>query len=131
MDYETFLTAYRHIIAESLNLLKPDRFACFVVSDIRDAAGYYRNFPADTIAAFREAGAELYNEAILVTMLGSLPIRVNRQFEVYRKLGRTHQNVLVFVKGNPAAATKACGPVEVVDIAEQFGEVLNAAASSN
>jgi ParB-like chromosome segregation protein Spo0J len=33
-----------------------------------------------------------------------------------RKLGRTHQSVLVFVKGDPRRATEACGPVE-------FGEI--------
>ena len=50
----------------------------------------------DTIAAFRDAGAQLYNEAILVTSAGSLPIRAGKAFEVSRKLGRTHQQVLVF-----------------------------------
>jgi hypothetical protein len=73
----------------------------------------YRNFVSDTIAAFEAAGAELYNEAILVTQLGSLPIRVGKQFESGRKLGKTHQNVLVFVKGDPRKATAACGEVEV------------------
>jgi hypothetical protein len=55
----------------------------------------------------------LYNEAILVTAVGSLPIRVRRQFESARKLGKTHQNVLVFVKGDPRKAAEACGKVEV------------------
>ena len=40
-----------------------------------------------------------------------------------RKLGKTHQNVLVFAKGDPRKATDWCGPVEVADMAEQFGEV--------
>jgi hypothetical protein len=47
---------------------------------------------------------------------GSLPIRVGRQFVTARKLGRTHQNVLVFVKGDPRKATEACGEVEFGDI---------------
>ena len=45
-------------------------------------------------------------------MVGSLPIRVGRQFESASKLGKTHQNVLVFVKGDPRAATEAVGPRE-------------------
>lgn len=44
--------------------------------------------------------------------MGSLPIRVGRQFTAARKLGRTHQNVLVFCKGDPRKATEAGGPVE-------------------
>lgn len=117
--YETFLTDYRAIVAASAGMLKEDRFACFVVGDIRDKGGHYRNFVSDTIAAFRDAGCELYNEAILVTALGSLPIRAGKQFSAGRKLGKTHQNVLVFIKGDWRKATEACGPVEVGDIEEE------------
>lgn len=122
-DYTEFLRDYRKIVALSVERLKDDRFACFVVGDVRDRKGMYRNFVSDTIAAFQDAGAMLYNEAVLITVVGSLPIRVGRQFETGRKLGKTHQNVLVFVKGDPRKATEACGPVEVADLAEQFGEV--------
>jgi DNA modification methylase len=113
MPYDTFLEAYRKIIAGAVSLLKDNRFACFVVGDIRDKKGIYRNFVSDTIAAFQDAGAMLYNEAILVTSVGSLPIRVGKQFTSSRKLGKTHQNVLVFVKGDPKVATQACGEIEI------------------
>lgn len=115
-NYEDFLLIYRQIVAECVAMLKEDRFACFVVGDIRDKDGFYRNFVSDTIAAFQDAGAKLYNEAILITAIGSLPIRVGRQFEAGRKLGKTHQNVLIFVKGDPRRATKACGPVDIGDL---------------
>jgi len=98
--YQDFIKKYREIIAKCCAMLKPDRFACFVVGDVRDKKGFYRNFPADTIAAFHDAGVMLYNEAILVTAVGSLPIRVGKQFGNYRKLGKTHQNVLIFFKGD-------------------------------
>ena len=57
--------------------------------------------------ALEAAGARYYNEAILVTAVGSLPIRVGKQFRSGRKLGKTHQNVLVFCKGDPKRATQA------------------------
>lgn len=38
---------------------------------------------------------------ILVTTIGSLAIRVTKQFNVSRKIGKHHQNVLVFYKGDP------------------------------
>jgi len=66
----------------------------------------------DTVEAFKAAGLNYYNEAILVTAVGSLPIRAGRQFDAGRKLGKTHQNVLVFVKGDGKKATEACGHVE-------------------
>jgi hypothetical protein len=108
MSYEDFLTAYRAIIAASCFLLKPNRFACFVVGEVRDKKGNYRNFVGDTVEAFREAGLAYYNEAILITAVGSLPIRVNKQFSASRKLGKTHQNILVFVKGDGKKAAQAC-----------------------
>ena len=112
LDYGAFCAAYRAIIAHAVEALKPDRFACFVVGDLRDPKGLYRNFPGVTVAAFEAAGARLYNEAILVTAVGSLSLRVGKPFLSARKLGKTHQNVLVFVKGDPKRAAAAC---EVMD----------------
>jgi DNA modification methylase len=121
MDYAAFLEAYRSIVAASVAMLRPDRFACFCVGDVRDRRGVYRNFVAHTTEAFQAAGCDLYNEAVLVTAVGSLSIRAGRQFAGGRKLGKAHQNVLVFVKGDAAAAVEACGEVEVPDPAELFG----------
>lgn len=117
LDYAEFKAAYFEIIAKAAARLRDNAFACFVVGDVRDKAGYYRNFPGHTIDAFRDAGLALYNEAILVTAAGSLPLRVNRQFEVGRKLGKTHQNVYVFCKGDWRKAVGAVGAVE-------FGEIV-------
>lgn len=126
LDYADFVAAYREIIAKACARLRNDRFACFVVGDVRDNRGAYRNFVGDTVEAFRTAGLDFYNEAILVTAVGSLPIRAGRQFTASRKLGKTHQNVLVFVKGDGKKAAQACGDCDfgAVDQAEQFGEVL-------
>ena len=106
MPHDKFLESYRAIIKDSCDMLENDRFACFVVGDFRDKAGNYRNFISDTIQAFLDAGLKLYNHGILVTCVGSLPIRVTRQFESGRKLGNTHQNILVFVKGDGKKATQ-------------------------
>jgi hypothetical protein len=115
MSDPDFTDAYRQIIAAACARLKPDRFAAITVGEVRDDRGMCRNLPGLTIEAFEAAGLKLYNDAILVTAVGSLPIRVGRQFTAARKLGRTHQSVLVFVKGDPKAATAACGAVEFGD----------------
>ena len=111
MAYPDFKSVYHEIIYSAVSMLKDNRFACFVVGDVRDKKGFYRNFPAHTIEAFQDAGMTLYNEAVLVTAVGSLPIRVSKQFGGYRKLGKTHQNVLVFYKGD-VADIKTWGDVE-------------------
>jgi len=113
LAYSEFKAAYFEIIKKSCALLKNDRFACFVVGEVRDKKGNYYDFVGDTIQAFKDAGLHYYNEAILITAVGSLPIRAGKQFSASRKLGKTHQNVLVFVKGDGKKAAQACGVVEV------------------
>lgn len=114
--YQDFLTAYFDIIAASAAVLKPDRFAAFIVGDIRDECGLYRNFVGDTVTAFQAAGMRLYNEAILLTPIGTLPFRSGKIFRAGRKLGKAHQNILVFVKGSPKAAVEACGEITRIDM---------------
>lgn len=118
MPYDDFRRAYARIIDLACQRLAPDRFAVFVVGDVRDNAGNYRRFVSHTEQAFEDAGLSFYNEAILVTAAGSLPIRAGRQFAASRKLGKTHQNVLGFVKGSGAAAAKHVGQVEFGEIPE-------------
>ena len=128
MDYPDFRAAYGEIIAKACARLRPDRFAAFVVGDARDARGLYYGLPWHTVEAFERAGMRLYNEAVLVTAAGSLPIRAGKQFETSRKLGKTHQNVLVFVKGDPVKATQAIGEVEFGEVADVDSAPLAAAA---
>lgn len=101
MPYKDFIVLYREIIRKSCRLLKEDRFAVFVVGDVRDKKGFYQNFVSDTIQAFIDSGVLLYNEIIKVDMIGNLPMRAGRYFNGGRKVGKQHQNVLVFYKGNP------------------------------
>ena len=44
------------LIGDALARLATNRFACFVVGEIRDEHGFMRNFVGDTISAFLEAG---------------------------------------------------------------------------
>lgn len=112
MTWAQFCVQYATIIGNACKMLKPDRFATYVVTELRDEKGLYRRFPDVTVDAFEAAGLRYYNEAILVTSVGSLPVRVGNQFRASRKLGRTHQNILTFIKGDPKAAAKACTEAE-------------------
>jgi DNA modification methylase len=107
MTWSHFCTAYDDIIAKAGMRLKNNRFACFVVGDIRDKQGAYRNLPGVTTQCFLRAGFTLHNEAILVTSVGTLPVRAAAAFEASRKLGKTHQTVLVYCKGDAEKAAAA------------------------
>jgi 16S rRNA G966 N2-methylase RsmD len=95
--YEDFMKILRTAFTAAATTLKPNRFACIVVGDIRDERGYYRNFHEDVKAIFADAGMPLYNELILIEALGTAPQRANRLM-TSRKVVKTHQNVLVFHK---------------------------------
>jgi DNA modification methylase len=105
MEWPKFRDVYREIICAAVARLRNDRFAAFVVGNFRDDAGFYCDLVGETVDAFESAGARYYNEAVLVTAVGSLPVRVNGMWRASRKLGKTHQNVLCFVKGDPKRAT--------------------------
>lgn len=130
MDYAQFRDAYRDIIAEAVRRLRQDRFAVVVVGEVREKSGggFYRNFVRDTIEAFEAAGARHYNEIVLVNCVGSLALRCARPFVAARKVGKTHQNVIVFCKGDPAKAAEACG---VVDIDQAIAENTDGDASDD
>lgn len=118
LTLDEFREAYAEVVCKACARLKDHRFAAFVVGDYRDKDGLLVGFPSRTILAFEAAGLRLYNEAVLVTAAGSLPIRVGKMFTSSRKLGKTHQNVLVFVKGDPRLATEAIGAIEMGELAE-------------
>lgn len=122
MEAEIFDDTHATIIERAAMRLKDNRFACWVVGDYRRKDGSLANFPAKTVAAFEQAGLKFYNEAVLVTAVGSLPIRAGRAFATTRKLGKTHQNVLIFIKGDPRKAVEAIGEVEFGDVEALGGE---------
>lgn len=129
MPYDKFLDTYRSIIYKAVSRLKENRFACFVVGDIRDKEGFYRNFLGDTVQAFLDAGMCYYNEIILVNVAGSLPIRIGRQFEGYRKVGKMHQNVLVFYKGDTKKIKEEFPKIKVLEDLESLEYQPNIAMS--
>jgi hypothetical protein len=59
-----------------------------------------------TIRAHQAAGAHLYNDAVLLNSIGTTHMRLPQQWRVSRKMGRHHQYVLTFVKGDPRIATR-------------------------
>jgi len=113
MEYADFIAKYSEIIKKSCDRLRDNRFACFVVGEVRDKRGIYYDFVGDTIKAFKNAGMKYYNEMILVTAVSNLPIRAGRQFQSSRKIGKTHQNVLVFLKGDSKKAVSDCGEIDM------------------
>lgn len=115
MEYEQFQGAYRKIIDIACRKLKEDRFAVFVVGDVRDKKGFYRNFIDYTKECFNKNGLQTYNEIILLEQLGTVPLRARRSF-AKRKVVKVHQNVLVFYKGDISNIQLNYNDIEVGEI---------------
>lgn len=100
MEYKDFINKYNTIIKKHCKKLKDNRFAIFVVGDVRDKNGILINFVGDTINAFKNAGLNYYCQVIYKEQIGSARLRVGKYFNGSRKLVKIHQNILVFYKGN-------------------------------
>lgn len=111
-DYCSFIVWYQDIISKSVQLLNDNRFAVFKVGEIRDSKGEYYNFVSDTIKAFINAGCHYYNDIVLLTAIGSSPVRAHSTFRPGRKVVKVHQNVLVFYKGDVSKVKNSMGYYE-------------------
>ena len=120
MTSENFDKAYAEIMSQALSMMKPNTFVCIVVGDYRDKEGFLCNFVSKTIDACQVHGFRLYNEIILQNVVGTLALRVAKQFERNRKIGKMHQNVLVFYNGSKEQLAE----LEIIDLVEAKQQTL-------
>ena len=121
MDEDSFDKKYFSIVKKAANKLKDNRFFAIVVSEVREQSttgnykiGKYKGLVWKTIRACEEAGLHFYNDMILFNSQHQASRVVDTYFERNRKVASVHQNILVFVKGNPDLAT------EVINSGDQF-----------
>jgi hypothetical protein len=119
-DFDNAMIANVKMAARAL---KPNSYAVFVVGAVRNKAGHLMDMRSLMVRAGQEAGLHLENDAILLTTVGTLRLRAARAFAATRALGRTHQDVLVFLKGDRVKAAKRMGTVDVkpsIDLAKEL-----------
>lgn len=116
MSVDDFSKTYKTIIKKACSRLKENRFACFVIGENRNKQGNYNNLIGLTIDSFLESGLSFYNEMSLINMVGSKALTCAEGMNKSRKVGKCHQNVLVFVKGDGKKATEELGEVKATEI---------------
>ncbi|MBE5453494.1 hypothetical protein E3G52_000358 [Mycobacteroides abscessus] len=114
MSTDEFDQAFVDTMGEVARVLVDDSFACLVVGSVRDKRGDLRDMRALVQRAAAEAGMKLANDAVLVQSVGSNRFTAAKQFTQGRSLGRTHQDILVLVKGDRKRAARRCGEVQMV-----------------
>jgi len=108
MDWSDFRSSYYAIIDKSAKALREDRFAVWIIGEVRDKKGFIRGLIPETIEAFKAAGLNYYNNGITLDPQATAALRANRFFNSGRKLVTVHQHFMVFVKGDPRKATEYC-----------------------
>lgn len=113
MDADSFDKKYYSILKKAAAKLKDNRFFAVVVSEVREQSvtgnykiGKYKGLVWKTIRACEEAGLYFYNDMVLFNSQHQASRVVDTYFERNRKVASVHQNILVFVKGNPDIATE-------------------------
>ena len=139
MNADSFDKKYYSILKKAAAKLKDNRFFAVVVSEVREQSltgnykiGKYRGLVNKTIRACEEAGLHFYNDMILFNSQHQAARVVDTYFKRNRKVASVHQNILVFVKGNPDIAAEDIewdGTYECVVDGKQYKSFREAAIS--
>lgn len=114
MGYDDFADHYVDAIGHAVDALHPHRFSVWVVGNYRDQrTGHLRDLVGLTIGGHIAAGAHYHSECIIIDPVGTGAMRASATFGALRRPIRTHQTVLVFVKGDVKAAANAAEPFDV------------------
>ena len=117
--YEEFITILDNAFKAAYGCLKENRFAVVVLGDVRSKKdGIYYDFGGDVKRIFKEAGAYLYNELILIEVSSSVAVRAKKYMKS-RKVAKMHQNILVFYKGDPTQIRNEFPPIEISEDEEK------------
>jgi DNA modification methylase len=106
MTFDRFLQNYEMILKKACYCLLKNRFAVIVIGDVRDKDGMYLKLPERTIEIMERHDCKLYNKMILLQEPATAAMRALKYMNTSRKIASVHQNVYVFVKGDPKLATE-------------------------
>ena len=113
LNERKFDQKYEKIIYKSVTKLKENRFFAIVVSEVRNPSttgsysiGNYRKLVSKTISMCEKHGLHFYNDMVLFNSQHQASRVGKTYFDRNRKIPSVHQNILVFVKGNPDIATE-------------------------
>lgn len=101
--YEEFYKIIDESFTKSCKLLKENRFAVIVCQDVRDKLGGFYGFQEDIIQTFKKNGFCLYNRIVLLRQISTGALLARTPMNISRKVRTCHEDVLVFLNGDPNA----------------------------
>ena len=113
LSERNFDIKFDKILYKSILQLKQNRFFGIVVSEVRNPSttgnysiGNYRKLVSKTIQMCESHGLKFYNDMVLFNSQHQSSRVGKTYFDRNRKIPSVHQNILIFVKGNPDIATE-------------------------
>ncbi|MBT6965215.1 MAG: class I SAM-dependent methyltransferase [Flavobacteriales bacterium] len=113
LSERNFDIKFDKILYKSTLQLKQNRFFGIVVSEVRNPSttgnysiGNYRKLVSKTIEMCESHGLKFYNDMVLFNSQHQASRVGKTYFDRNRKIPSVHQNILIFVKGNPDIATE-------------------------
>ena len=113
LSERNFDIKFDKILYKSILQLKQNRFFGIVVSEVRNPSttgnysiGNYRKLVSKTIQMCESHGLKFYNDMVLFNSQHQASRVGKTYFDRNRKIPSVHQNILIFVKGNPDIATE-------------------------
>lgn len=107
LTWDSFAPAMRDAIRAATSALREDRFAGFVVGDVRDSDGGYVGLPDLVRDSLVGAGLSVVATVVLVDPIGTRRLVGWKNLAAGRIVQRVHQELIVAVKGDrKAAATR-------------------------
>jgi len=95
--YEDFLEAYEQVIKETIRVVKEEKYIIFIVGDFRKDKRLIP-FHCDTINIFERNGCTHHD--CIIYEVGTLTAAFLQPIKDYKRMGKTHEYVLVFKKNN-------------------------------
>lgn len=126
-DYCDFVKILKKSFSDAYKCLKDNRFVVIVCGTVRSKKdGSILDMPRDVEKIFTDLGASFLTEFIYAENIASAALRASI-FAKTRKPCKTHQNVLVFYKGNPKEIKDNFPLLDISskDINELIGESLD------
>jgi hypothetical protein len=123
LGHREFEAAMVENIRHAAARLRPNSYAAFIVGAVRDKRGHLMDMRSLMVRAGQEAGLWLENDAMLITAVGSARLRAARAFTATRALCRTHQDVLIFLKGDRREAAARMSEAETLASLDALADV--------
>ena len=126
MSPSDFDTAMTEIMVETHRILRPHRFAAITVAEVRHR-GHITSLVNTIVTAAHAAGFHYLQDMILLKQVGTAAVRTANAFTRRRTVARTHENIVILVKGDAGEATRRLSTDDITTATQALASITSEA----